>query len=686
MSLYRRTQMKRSAIALATMTIAITATANEPDYDFYVSPSGKDGNPGTLAKPFATLNKARLAVRTLKKTKKTDITVGLKGGKYVLRGTVVFTKEDSGSATQKISYQAVNSAMPILTSEQIVEGWEKVKLLPKGCPADAKGRLWSAPLPHGAGRVKYLFGGDKVLPRSMTRGFVPPVRYGGWCGPKDKTERKRIPDPSQHMKVPKGIVSNWDTVQDMELVIMPTCDWKIYNLPLVSYDPKTTYVKGAFDSFYALGASKKKTWGKTPTAWFANCPEGMREEGNWYVNMQEKRVYLLATEAPEDISVPMLVEYVRVSGETDEGLVENLHFKGLVFTKGKRYTWEKDITQLNWSCNDLSSSLLRFRNAKNCSVSGCRFEYSGADGVRLDLTSQNNRVEGNLIKRIGGTAVSLSGYVPGGPDANFGNHIVGNHIHHTGEAYWGAPAISLCQSGKNRIAHNLIHHAPYNALRIWGTGAKKDTFIENGKVVTLSKKEQNVPLHSRENVIEYNELHHVVEILGDGNAFYVGKSGGYNVYRYNYIHHMTGSHASAAMRTDGVGTAKNMSFVGNIIHNVRRGGLVFKGEAHKAINNIFVDCYGAGLDKSWEGGGGWFEIRCGPSKGTIIKRNIFYATANTAPHFMNAKVNMPSRFRGKGLDIEVKKTEQEGNLCYATTRNGCFSDVPAPLSSPVGDT
>jgi len=38
--------------------------------DFYVSPSGSDGNPGTLAAPFATLTGARDKIRLLKKARK----------------------------------------------------------------------------------------------------------------------------------------------------------------------------------------------------------------------------------------------------------------------------------------------------------------------------------------------------------------------------------------------------------------------------------------------------------------------------------------------------------------------------------------------------------------------------------------------------------------------------------------
>ena len=38
--------------------------------------------------------------------------------------------------------------------------------------------------------------------------------------------------------------------------------------------------------------------------------------------------------------------------------------------------------------------------------------------------------------------------------------------------------------------------------------------------------------------IEYNEIHHAMEILGDGNGIYIRGAGAGNVIRRNYIHHL----------------------------------------------------------------------------------------------------------------------------------------------------
>lgn len=62
-------------------------------------------------------------------------------------------------------------------------------------------------------------------------------------------------------------------------------------------------------------------------------------------------------------------------------------------------------------------------------------------------------------------------------------------------------------------------------------------------------------LHTHDNVIECNEIHHAMEMLGDGNAIYIRSAGAGNIIRRNYIHHLVAPMImQAAIRTDGVDT------------------------------------------------------------------------------------------------------------------------------------
>ena len=104
---------KRVASPAAGNEIATIERELIDNADFYVSPDGSDENDGSFEKPFATLEKARDAVRGLDKTGKTGVTVALKVGEYRV-STVEFTAEDSGTEGCPIAYRAYGDGEVIL--------------------------------------------------------------------------------------------------------------------------------------------------------------------------------------------------------------------------------------------------------------------------------------------------------------------------------------------------------------------------------------------------------------------------------------------------------------------------------------------------------------------------------------------------------------------------------------------
>jgi len=62
-------------------------------YELYVSPAGSDTNPGTIERPFATIEKARDMISALKKNE--DITVYLRAGQYRITKPIISSLKDS---------------------------------------------------------------------------------------------------------------------------------------------------------------------------------------------------------------------------------------------------------------------------------------------------------------------------------------------------------------------------------------------------------------------------------------------------------------------------------------------------------------------------------------------------------------------------------------------------------------
>ncbi|MCK4829278.1 right-handed parallel beta-helix repeat-containing protein, partial [bacterium] len=103
---------------------------------FFVSSEGSDSFSGKFAEvtgddgPFKTLQRAKEAVRELKKTVDHDIVVMLRGGHYYLDETVVFGLEDSGKDGQSIIYQNYPGEKPIITTGTPISGLRKCEGLP----------------------------------------------------------------------------------------------------------------------------------------------------------------------------------------------------------------------------------------------------------------------------------------------------------------------------------------------------------------------------------------------------------------------------------------------------------------------------------------------------------------------------------------------------------------------------
>ena len=109
--------------------------------EFHVAPTGNDANPGTEAKPFATLERAREAVRALQTRE--GATVCVRAGTYFLKEPLVFTPEDSGAKDRPVTYVAAPGEKPVISGGMPITGWrQEGKLLVTTVPAVKEGRLY----------------------------------------------------------------------------------------------------------------------------------------------------------------------------------------------------------------------------------------------------------------------------------------------------------------------------------------------------------------------------------------------------------------------------------------------------------------------------------------------------------------------------------------------------------------
>src|SRR5438445_13872614 len=98
--------------------------------DFYVSPRGSDAGAGTIASPFATLEKARDAVRAAKQSGAATggtVTVWLRGGDFVRTNALALSAVDSGSEAAPVIWRAYGDERVRLIGGRVLHGFQPVK-------------------------------------------------------------------------------------------------------------------------------------------------------------------------------------------------------------------------------------------------------------------------------------------------------------------------------------------------------------------------------------------------------------------------------------------------------------------------------------------------------------------------------------------------------------------------------
>ena len=89
--------------------------AKAEEAKFFVSPRGKDSWSGRVAEPsaddgpFATIGRAKQAVREFRKTQTVPVRVTLRGGTYFLDKPLEFWPADSGTEKAPITYAAASA-------------------------------------------------------------------------------------------------------------------------------------------------------------------------------------------------------------------------------------------------------------------------------------------------------------------------------------------------------------------------------------------------------------------------------------------------------------------------------------------------------------------------------------------------------------------------------------------------
>lgn len=537
-----------------------------PAADFFVSPAGDDAGDGSRGRPFATLERARDAVRQLPRPLAEPVTVWLRGGNYFLGRSFELTEADSGTVEAPVSYRGYGREVPRLLGGQFLRGFEPVR------DEAIRSRLD----PAARDQVRQV----DLRAQGITNFGV--IRSRGYGRPTQPAHAELFVNREP------ATLARWPNTEWSRIAGFPRDGAKGD-----SHGGSIGEIKNGF----LYEGDRPRRWRDLTNVWihgfwawqWANSYERIGT-----VDFERRLITNAFPGGHFGFRPGQRIHFFNALEELDAPGEWQLERKS-----GMLYLWpagpEREPEAL---LSLLEAPLIRLREVRNVSFQGLVLEATRTTGIEVQGGSRV-RIESCVIRNVGNHGVALTGgkdhtvaacniHHTGdcGVIINAGDrqtltpagHAVENcHLHHNGRwTYTYVPAIRL-QGVGSRASHNRIHDHPH--IAIWFEG--------------------------NEHLLEFNEIYHVATDTGDVGAVYSGRDWTYrgNRIRHNSFRDITGMDGSG----QGIYLDDCMSSAevyGNVFTGLKRAVHLAGGRDHRVLNNVFVDCDvsldvdGRGLDGS----------------------------------------------------------------------------------------
>ena len=523
----------------------------------YVSPRGNDLSQGTATAPFATLQRAQLAVR--EHNGAGDVSVILADGVYPLTAPIRFSAEDGGQGNYHVLWQAAEGAHPLISGGIEVTGWTLF---------DKEKHIYVAQVPRGLD-ARQVWVNDVLADRAAIEiapsdieltaaGFTiknPELSYLALIKEPSRLELEATGIFTDRYSPVAGINGRSVTMQQ------PAWDnntWG-YDTPNRPYNPEVSRLF-LVNALELMG--RRHEW--------------HRNQDQWYLSPDEGKLYFKPADDVDidklRIVLPRVEALVIISGSYGRP-VRNLEFRGLRFSytswlgasKATGYASQQSGAYLRGvspvrptdafkscgqGCPELESmrmlwdqmtAAIQVSAAENIVFDHNIFSQLGqiALGIGNDananlsgigLGTDSIHVERNRFAVLAGGAVMAGGvrvdaHHPSDPRMTNRNLFIRNNvITDVANDYKDIAAILSTYVDTAEIAHNDISDTNYDAIDIgWGWGytdmGGNANYRDNIKGYEYNPVFKT-PTTLRKNVVAYNRIHGVKRWFMDGGSIY----------------------------------------------------------------------------------------------------------------------------------------------------------------------
>lgn len=547
-------------VSIILMIISCSRTTSE----FYVSPGGNDANSGTAKEPFKTIRKA---LENLPHDVSGSFVIHLTEGSYFLEEPLFVESGLFSNPETQLLLRAEEGANPIISGGFRIREWQQ---LDDG--------LWEASVEPGK-VPRELFIGDKrcVRARFPNEGFLRVKKVGDDRRTNFFFEADEFPAPQR--------------ADDTELVLLH--DWSISRIGLKEINLQENQIT-VVDSIGAkcLPFFNLDNWEEHPRYFLENDRAFLDADFEWYFDSETGKILLKLPpdQHPEELDVvfPISEGLLSLTG-TKEHLVKNISFEGITFrhsawgTPPRGYCgiqacfYDPRPASQQW---DVVPVAIKAEWAENITFNNCTFQNLGGSGLWFSTGCKNCRVSNSQFSDISGNGIMIGEgqgrRVNGQPwwqeapeEVALANTIENCTVTECGVRFYGAVGIWCGLTAEVNIKNNHIHNLPYTGISVGWMWSP-------------------VATPCRENVIDGNHIHNIMNVLSDGGGIYMlGLQPGSRLVN-NHIHDVqinAGRAESNGMFLD-EGTT-DVLVANNLIYNIAKSPLRF----HRATTNLVKENY-----------------------------------------------------------------------------------------------
>lgn len=560
--------------------------------DFYVAPNGHDSNSGSKQAPFATIEKALNAIKSeFRKASDKDCTIWLAHGIYRIHEPLDLRSDELQNNSASLTISALPGTKPVISGGWKVTGWQRT----------SEG-LWKAALSedildHLNPRELFVLDRRAIRARHPNEGYLRVAKVGADRRTNFFFEEGDFPIPV--------------SPEQTELILLH--DWSISRIPVKEI--RTNLSEGnKLTTVDSIGARQPAffnldNWEPHPRYFLENDKQFLDADYEWYYDKNENVLYIQLPSGQNpnnsDIIIPISKGLVNLSGSMERPL-KNIRFDGLTFehsawaipergyagvqachfdprsptktgltVERQQASEEAEPNKKGWA---VVPSAIQGIWVENTSFTDCVFRHLGGSGMWLGTGSKKNTISNCEFSDISGNGIMIGEgrdrRVNGQPwwkeapdQAALGNIVEGNTVKDCGMQFFGAVGIWCGLTAETTIRNNEIHNLPYTGISIGWMWSP-------------------VPTPCRENLLEGNHIHHIMQQLSDGGGIYMlGLQPGSKILnnRIHDVHINAGRAESNGMFLD-EGTT-DVLVADNLIYNIAKSPLRF----HKATTNIVRD-------------------------------------------------------------------------------------------------